>query len=65
MGNSLATFKMDACFELKPKLQISVSELDVTDCLKSCEKAWLYVIFFSIVAFVIVLTARNPLTSVW
>lgn len=46
MENSLATFKMDACFELEPKLQISVSEFDITDCLKSCEETWLHVIFF-------------------
>lgn len=45
MEHSLATFKMDACFELKPKLQISVSEFDVTDCLKSCEETWLHMIF--------------------
>lgn len=41
MEKSLATLKMDAFFEHTPKLQISVSEFDITNCLNFCEKTWL------------------------
>lgn len=41
MEKSLATLRMGAFFEHTPKLQICVSEFDITDCLKFCEKMWL------------------------